>query len=89
MADKKEYVADTEFGPFRVSGKNLKTLVLYTFDGQLSPWKYHSVSTKENNRRNFPYLRKLFSNKHTDTGFAYGANGILLYNLKEVVDSQS
>lgn len=79
-----KYKAETDFGLFEVKGKDLKTLILYTFDGELSPWKYHSVSTKKNCRANFPYLRKLFSNKHTDTGFAYNANGIKIYDLQEV-----
>ena len=81
---KQKYYANTEYGRFEVEGKNLKTLILYLFDGELSKWKYHSVSSKENNRRNWSYLKSLFHNKHTDTGFAYGANSVRLYNLEIV-----
>jgi hypothetical protein len=77
---KRKYYADTEFGRVEVLGKNLKTLILYTFDGEWTG-KYKSVSTKENNRSNFPYLRKLFSHRDTKYGYAYNANGVHLYDL--------
>lgn len=79
----KVYVADTEFGPFTVKGKNLKTLVLYLFDGQLSGFKYHSVSTKELNPKNVAYFRKLYRMPKDRTRFAYGANEVRLYKLEE------
>jgi hypothetical protein len=83
----KIYVADTEFGPVKVKGKDLKTLILYLFDGELSPFKYQTVSKKPLTSSNNAYFRKLYRIPKDRTRFAYGANEVRLYTLKESVDN--
>lgn len=83
---KKKYFADTEQGRIVVEGKNLKTLIVYLFKHNQSIYKYRSVSTKANNKKNWPYLKKLFTHKDTDTGLAYGADCVQLYDLEELCE---
>ena len=93
----KTFIADTEFGQFTVqSNKELKTFCLYLYqtpDGLIpSIFKYHSVSTVSryhngiyySRSKNQKYLSRLIRNKTTDTGFAYNANQVKLYDLTEV-----
>lgn len=86
--NKKTYTAETDFGIFTVKDtRELKTLILYLFDGKLSPFKYKTVSTKALNPRNTAYFRKLYRMPNDRTRFAYGANEVRLYTLKESVDN--
>jgi hypothetical protein len=83
---KTKYYADTEFGRIEVEGKELKTLILYLFDGQLDPrgCNYRTVSKKELCPSNVSYFRKLYRVKNDISDFAYGANEVRLYSLKSV-----
>lgn len=81
------FIAYTEFGELYIeSNQELKTLILYQFDGILSEFRYHSVSTKELKAKNTKYLCGLARAK-TDTGFCYNANGVAYYRLHKVLDN--